>query len=284
MEDIMNDLKIFENEAFGAVRVVEHNGEPWFVAKDLCEVLGLGNVTEALRGLDEDEKGYFRISEGTSPQGGNPNLLIISESGLYALVFRSHKPEARAFSKWVRGDVLPNFRQNGFVGTPPALSREDILSQALEIIGGENAALKQQLAIDAPKVEFAEAVSDAEGGMTINQLAKVLRQRGIKHMGPHNLFQEMRKHGFLMRQRKHWNVPRQKYIEKGWFKITVHLSPEDDGIQYETTDFAITGPGQLGLLAFFMDKYGISRQLSLLDGRRSCGARTVPAPKGGRPQ
>ena len=281
----MNDLKIFENEAFGAVRVVEHNGEPWFVAGDVCQALNLGNVTEALRGLDEDEKAEFNISEVRSDGIAQARkYVIISEPGLYALVFRSRKPEARAFSKWVRGEVLPTFRQNGFVGTPPALSREDILSQALEIIGGENAALKQQLAIDAPKVEFAEAVSDAEGGMTINQLAKVLRQRGIKHMGPHNLFQEMRKHGFLMRQRKHWNVPRQKYIEKGWFKITVHLSPEDDGIQYETTDFAITGPGQLGLLAFFMDKYGISRQLSLLDGRRSCGARTVPAPKEGRPQ
>ena len=281
----MNDLKIFENEAFGAVRVVEHNGEPWFVAGDVCQALNLGNVTEALRGLDEDEKAEFSISEVRSDGIAQARkYVIISEPGLYALVFRSRKPEARAFSKWVRGEVLPTFRQNGFVGTPPTLSREDILSQALEIIGGENAALKQQLAIDAPKVEFAEAVSDAEGGMTINQLAKVLRQRDIKHMGPHNLFQEMRKHGFLMRQRKHWNVPRQKYIEKGWFKITVHLSPEDDGIQYETTDFAITGPGQLGLLAFFMDKYGISRQLSLLDGRRSCGARTVPAPKGGRPQ
>lgn len=281
----MNDLKIFENEAFGAVRVVEHNGEPWFVAGDVCQALNLGNVTEALRGLDEDEKAEFSISEVRSDGIAQARkYVIISEPGLYALVFRSRKPEARAFSKWVRGEVLPTFRQNGFVGTPPTLSREDILSQALEIIGGENAALKQQLAIDAPKVEFAEAVSDAEGGMTINQLAKVLRQRGIKHMGPHNLFQEMRKHGFLMRQRKHWNVPRQKYIEKGWFKITVHLSPEDDGIQYETTDFAITGPDQLGLLAFFMDKYGISRQLSLLDGRRSCGARTVPAPKGGRPQ
>ena len=281
----MNDLKIFENEAFGAVRVVEHNGEPWFVAGDVCQALNLGNVTEALRGLDEDEKAEFSISEVRSDGIAQARkYVIISEPGLYALVFRSRKPEARAFSKWVRGEVLPTFRQNGFVGTPPTLSREDILSQALEIIGGENAALKQQLAIDAPKVEFAEAVSEAEGGMTINQLAKVLRQRGIKHMGPHNLFQEMRKHGFLMRQRKHWNVPRQKYIEKGWFKITVHLSPEDDGIQYETTDFAITGPGQLGLLTFFMDKYGISRQLSLLDGRRSCGARTVPAPKGGRPQ
>lgn len=281
----MNDLKIFENEAFGAVRVVEHNGEPWFVAGDVCQALNLGNVTEALRGLDEDEKAEFSISEVRSDGIAQARkYVIISEPGLYALVFRSRKPEARAFSKWVRGEVLPTFRQNGFVGTPPTLSREDILSQALEIIGGENAALKQQLAIDAPKVEFAEAVSEVEGGMTINQLAKVLRQRGIKHMGPHNLFQEMRKHGFLMRQRKHWNVPRQKYIEKGWFKITVHLSPEDDGIQYETTDFAITGPGQLGLLTFFMDKYGISRQLSLLDGRRSCGARTVPAPKGGRPQ
>lgn len=276
----MNKLKIFEKAEFGSVRVVEHNGEPWFVAKDVCEILALENPRSSLALLDEDEKGVHIIDT----PGGKQEMTIVSESGLYSLIFRSRKPEAKSFSKWVRADVLPSFRKNGFYGQPPALSREDILSQALEIIGGENAALKQQLAIDAPKVEFAEAVSDAEGGMTINQLAKVLRQRGIKHMGPHNLFQEMRKHGFLMRQRKHWNVPRQKYIEKGWFKITVHLSPEDDGIQYETTDFAITGPGQLGLLAFFMDKYGISRQLSLLDGRRSCGARTVPAPKEGRPQ
>ena len=145
----MNELKIFEKAEFGSVRVVEHNGEPWFVAKDVCEVLGLGNVTEALRGLDEDEKGYFKFLKEPLRKAES-NLLIISESGLYALVFRSHKPEARAFSKWVRGDVLPTYRQKGFVGTPPALSREDILSQALEIIGGENAALKQQLAIDAP--------------------------------------------------------------------------------------------------------------------------------------
>mgnify|MGYP002591039994 CR=1 FL=1 len=89
------------------------------MAKDVCEILALENPRSSLALLDEDEKGYFRISEGTSPQGGNPNLLIISESGLYALVFRSHKPEARAFSKWVRGDVLPAYRQKGFVGTPP---------------------------------------------------------------------------------------------------------------------------------------------------------------------
>lgn len=283
----MNELKIFQNKAFGAVRVVEHNGEPWFVAKDIARALDYAeqsNPARLFRSVPEEWKGVKQIHT----PGGEQDMLIISEQGLYFFLGRSDKEAALPFQKWAAGEVFPTLRQKGFVGTPPALSREEILSQALEIIGGENAALKQQLAIDAPKVEFAEAVSEAvseaEGGMSVNQLAKVLRQRGIKHMGPHNLFQEMRKHGFLMRQRKHWNVPRQKYIEKGWFKITVHLSPEDDGIQYETTDFAITGPGQLGLLAFFMDKYGISRQLSLLDGRRHGGARTVPAPKGGRPQ
>lgn len=283
----MDELKIFQNKAFGAVRVVEHNGEPWFVAKDIARALDYAeqsNPARLFRSVPEEWKGVKQIHT----PGGEQDMLIISEQGLYFFLGRSDKEAALPFQKWAAGEVFPTLRQKGFVGTPPALSREEILSQALEIIGGENAALKQQLAIDAPKVEFAEAVSEAvseaEGGMSVNQLAKVLRQRGIKHMGPHNLFQEMRKHGFLMRQRKHWNVPRQKYIEKGWFKITVHLSPEDDGIQYETTDFAITGPGQLGLLAFFMDKYGISRQLSLLDGRRHGGARTVPAPKGGRPQ
>lgn len=279
----MDELKIFQNKAFGAVRVVEHNGEPWFVAKDIARALDYAeqsNPARLFRSVPEEWKGVKQIHT----PGGEQDMLIISEQGLYFFLGRSDKEAALPFQKWAAGEVFPTLRQKGFVGTPPALSREEILSQALEIIGGENAALKQQLAIDAPKVEFAEAVSEAEGGMSVNQLAKVLRQRGIKHMGPHNLFQEMRKHGFLMRQRKHWNVPRQKYIEKGWFKITVHLSPEDDGIQYETTDFAITGPGQLGLLAFFMDKYGISRQLSLLDGRRSSVARTVPAPKGGMPQ
>lgn len=275
----MNELKIFQNKAFGAVRVVEHNGEPWFVAKDVCEALGYTWSGSRIAHVPDEWKGVTSV---VTP-GGKQDVATLSEQGLYFFLGRSDKETALPYQKWIAGEILPTIRQTGGYGKP-ALSREEILSQALEIIGGENAALKQQLAIDAPKVEFAEAVSEAEGGMTVNQLAKVLRQRGIKHMGPHNLFQEMRKHGFLMRQRKHWNVPRQKYIEKGWFKITVHLSPEDDGIQYETTDFAITGPGQLGLLAFFMDKYGISRQLSLLDGRRHGGARTVPAPKGGRPQ
>mgnify|MGYP000035947298 FL=1 len=106
--------------AFGdnMVRVhMDENGNPWWVAKDVCRVLELGNVTEATRNLDDDEKSIFRNPEVTS-SGGNPNLLIISESGLYAFVFRSRKPEAKAFSKWVRSEVLPALRKTGRYETP----------------------------------------------------------------------------------------------------------------------------------------------------------------------
>lgn len=85
------------------------------MAKDVCEILALENPRSSLALLDEDEKGVHIIDT----LGGKQEMTIVSESGLYSLIFRSHKPEARAFSKWVRGDVLPAYRQNGFVGTPP---------------------------------------------------------------------------------------------------------------------------------------------------------------------
>ena len=89
-----NKIQAFDfNER--AVRCIMKDGEPWWVAKDVCDVLGIGNPSEALRGLDDDERSTLRISEGTSPTGGNPNMNIISESGLYTLILRSNKPEAR---------------------------------------------------------------------------------------------------------------------------------------------------------------------------------------------
>lgn len=97
---------------------LNENGEPWFVAGDVCRVLGLDNVTEALRPLDEDEKITIRNSEG-NPRAGIPHqYALISESGLYALVFRSRKPQARSFSKWVRAEVLPSLRRNGSYAMP----------------------------------------------------------------------------------------------------------------------------------------------------------------------
>jgi hypothetical protein len=109
----MNEVAIFENSDFGSIRVADKNGEPWFVGKDICDILGLDNVAEALRGLDSDEK-ITIINPDGNPRAGIPrNLNFISESGLYSLIFRSRKPEAKAFSKWVRSEVLPSIRKTG---------------------------------------------------------------------------------------------------------------------------------------------------------------------------
>lgn len=106
-----NALQVF-NYNNKNVRTTIINGEPWFVAKDICDILELSNPTEALKALDDDEKNTLRISEGI-PERGNPNMNIISESGLYSLIFRSNKPEAKAFSRWVRHEVLPSIRKTG---------------------------------------------------------------------------------------------------------------------------------------------------------------------------
>ena len=107
----MNDLQLFNYED-NTVRTIMIDGEVWFVAKDVCDILGLSNPTEAIRGLDDDEKNTLRISEGI-PGRGNPNLNVINEPGLYALVFKSNKPEAKQFSKWVRTTVLPQLNHTG---------------------------------------------------------------------------------------------------------------------------------------------------------------------------
>ena len=95
------------------LRTVVIDGMPWFVAKDVCAALELTNPTEALKALDDDERGSLRISEGTSLKGGNPNMNIINESGLYTLIMRSNKPEAKRFRKWVTSEVLPSINRTG---------------------------------------------------------------------------------------------------------------------------------------------------------------------------
>ena len=104
----MKDLVKFEFRSH-EVRTVIRDGEPWFVAKDVCDVLGLSDTNAALRGLDEDEKG----TTNSRTLGGNQTMLTVNESGLYALIFKSRKPEAKAFRKWVTSEVLPSIRKTG---------------------------------------------------------------------------------------------------------------------------------------------------------------------------
>ena len=106
----MNDLKIFENKEFGEIRTVVKDGEPWFVGKDVAEILGHSNPQRALRDyIDDDDKGVTKI---VTP-GGTQTMAIINESGLYSLILSSKLPNAKKFKKWVTSEVLPSIRKNG---------------------------------------------------------------------------------------------------------------------------------------------------------------------------
>ena len=110
----MNEIQLFSyGEEKRPVRTVEVDGEVWFVAKDVCDILEIKNARDALRQLDADERSNVGITDGTSSKGGNPNMNVISEPGVYKLAFKSKKPEAKKFVRWVTHTVLPAIRRTG---------------------------------------------------------------------------------------------------------------------------------------------------------------------------
>ena len=265
----MNMLKVFEKAEFGRVRVVECEGEPWFVAKDVCECLELTDVSKTISLMDDDEKGTNSIRT----PGGEQQMLVVSEPGLYSLILRSRKPEAKAFKRWVTHEILPSIRKTGHSGAPE--TEDEILARALVIAEGRLgmlshavSELQEQIALDAPKVELAEAIMETEECVSINQFAKILKQRGLD-IGANRLYRDLRRDGYLMRRRgTNWNMPTQRMMDKGYFRVVERMTEADDGYQFVTVTTMITGAGQYHLFAHFLDKYGVRRQLSLFGGRR----------------
>jgi anti-repressor protein len=172
----MNELKIFEKEEFGKVRVVGHDGDPWFVAKDVCECLELGNPRSSLALLDEDEKGVHSVDT----PGGKQEMTIVSEPGLYSLILRSRKPEAKAFKRWVTHDILPSIRKTGGYGVA-ALPQTYI--EALEaLVESEKAKQKalETVEYQKPLVQIAETRIDKKGCFSLTDINKSLGlKRGL---------------------------------------------------------------------------------------------------------
>ena len=121
-----NGIQVFENSGLGSVRVVMHNGEPWFVAKDVCDCLELTNTAQTISYLDDDEKG---VTTNYTP-GGKQEMSMISEAGLYSLILRSRKPEAKAFKRWVTHDILPSIRKTGSYSAPSAPAKPELSVQS----------------------------------------------------------------------------------------------------------------------------------------------------------
>lgn len=131
----MNELQLFQNQQFGQIRVVMQEGEPWFVAVDVCNALELTNSRITVGRLDDDEKG---VSSIYTP-GGTQNVVVVNESGLYALVLGSRKPEAKQFKRWITHEVIPSVRKHGVYAVDEVLNNPDMLIAALTELKTERA-------------------------------------------------------------------------------------------------------------------------------------------------
>lgn len=167
--------QVFDNTEFGQLRVIQDDGgEPWFIAKDVCDALGLGNVGQALARLDEDEKSSITLNDGTP---GNPNKAIVSEPGLYALVLASRKPDARAFKRWVTHDVLPSIRRNGgYMIARADETPEQLLARALKLADATLRERDARIASLTPRAEFYDATMKGERWMSVTEAARQLHQ------------------------------------------------------------------------------------------------------------
>ena len=172
-----NNLMIFENPEFGAVRSILIDGEPWFVAADVCKALELEKTNRALSRLDDDEKGAHSVST----PGGRQRMSIISESGLYSLILGSRKPEARAFKRWITHEVIPSIRKHGAYMTDSLLdaleAHPEAVPEYLNRLRSENARnreLNRRLRLALPKVEYYDAFVDPADCTNIRTTAKEL--------------------------------------------------------------------------------------------------------------
>lgn len=155
--------------------LTDENGEPWFVAKDVCDVLELNNVGQALTRLDDDEKSSITLNDGTP---GTPNKAIVSESGLYSLIIASRKSEAHEFKRWITHEVLPSIRKHGTYMTQQtldkALTSPDFLIQLATRLKEEQEKVK---ALE-PKAQALDAFTDVEDRLLVRDAAKVLSNSG----------------------------------------------------------------------------------------------------------
>ena len=251
----MNDVTIFRKDEFGAVRAVTLEGEPWFVAADVCRVLGLGNSSQAIAKLDDDEKSGVIISD---PHGREQVTRFISESGLYALVLSSRKPEAKAFKRWITHEVIPSIRKTGgYIAGQETMDDDQLLANALMVAQRKIAERNKQLEAanakiqaDAPKVLFAETVQKAEGDILVRQLAKLMVQRGYD-TGEKRLYDLLRRDGFVIKANtKDQNAPTQRSVDMGLMRsIERTVSSAEKTFVSSTT--VITPKGQI----YFLNKY-----------------------------
>lgn len=252
----MNDLKIWENPEFGELRIVDMNGEPWMVGKDVAQALGYAKPENAIANhVDEEDK------TSTLIQGSGSNYksktTIINESGLYSLVLSSKLPGAKRFRRWVTNEVLPSIRKDGgYIKTAPGMTDADIMAKAILLAQKTIEGQKAQIDEMAPKALFADAVSASSTSILVGDLAKLIRQNGMD-IGQNRLFDWLRNNGYLIRAKgMSWNMPTQRSMDMGLFEVKETSITHSDGHISVNKTVKVTGKGQIYFVNKLVPKKG----------------------------
>ena len=250
----MADLQIFENEQFGQVRTLEINSEPWFVGKDVGEILGYSNTPKAIRDhVDEEDKTVNDLFTVNGTKG-----VLINESGLYSLILSSKLPKAKEFKHWVTSEILPTIRRHGAYMTADTIDKvlQDpdfgirLLSE-LKSEREERHRLEAEAEKNQPKVLFADSVSASHTSILIGELAKLLKQNGVD-TGQKRLFEWLRNNGYLIKRKgTDRNMPTQKSMEMGLFEVKETVISHSDGHTSVSKTTKVTGKGQV----YFINKF-----------------------------
>lgn len=240
----MEDLQIFQNSEFGAIRTVTADDEVWFVAKDVCKALKHTNTTMAMQMLEEDER--TKLSLG---RAGEANC--INESGLYTLIIKSNLPKAKKFRKWVTSEVLPSIRKNGgYIDGQEHLSDEELMAKALVVANNKIAERDKIIQRMKPKEVFADAVATSKTSILVGDLAKLICQNGYQ-IGQKRLFEWLRSNGYLIKSGSSRNMPQQRYVEQGLFEVKESNFQNPDGSVRITRTTKVSGKGQI----YFINKF-----------------------------
>jgi anti-repressor protein len=253
----MDNIKIFENPDFGKVRTLSINNEPYFVGKDVAEILGYERTTKAIRDhVDAEDCDVVPIQDSIGRMQSTP---IINESGLYSLILSSKLPTAKKFKHWVTSEVLPSIRANGgYIAGQETLSDDELIAKALIMAKNKIAERDKRIAElnednerMRPKEIFADAITASKTSILVGELAKILKGNGVD-IGQKRLFEWLREHGYLIKRKgTDYNMPTQKSMDMKLFEIKESSYVDGSGVNKITKTSKITGRGQ----EYFINKF-----------------------------
>lgn len=248
----MEEMKIFENEEFGAIRTVEIDGDVWFVAKDISDKLGYAETSNMMKRIDREDFISSKL------EGMNMRSILINESGLYSAILGSKLESAKRFKRWVTSEVLPTIRKHGAYMTDITIEKmvenPDLLIELatkLKQEKEERKRLEKQVEEERPHAILGRAITTAKTSILIGDLAKILNQNGV-NIGAKRLFEWMRNNGYLIKRKgTDWNMPTQRSMDLELFEVKESVHIDGNGCNKITRTTKVTGKGQ----AYFVNRF-----------------------------